>query len=215
VADVWSVEVDSMDDSCVVDGIFVVDDMVVVVGADELSDNGVKVDEACWVVVVPTVDSVDDVSVSDVLTPGVAVAADVVLVVNPLVVDWVDDSCVVDDSAVIDALGAVNIGALELDVSGVVVDSKDDGGVGEDIVVVDDVVVVVGADALSGNGVAVDKDCWVVVVPPVDSVDEVPVNVLLTTGVAVVADIVLVDEPLVVASGDVSRIVDDPLEVCG
>jgi hypothetical protein len=204
-----------MDDGCVVDGIFVVDEMVVVVGADDLSDNGVEVDKDCGVVVVPTVNSVDDNAVSDVLTPGVAYAADVVAVVNPLVVDWIDDSCVVDDSTVTVALGSVDVGALELNVSGVVVESKDDGGVVADILVVDEVVVVPGAAVLSGNGVEVDEDCWVVVVPTGDSFDDVPVTDVLTTGVAVVAAVVLDDEPVVVASGDVSRIVDDPLEVCG
>jgi hypothetical protein len=200
-----------MDDGRVVDGISVVDEMVVVVGADELSDNIVEVDEDCWVVIEPTVDSVDDVAVSDVLTPGVAVAADVFFVVNPLVVDWVDESCVVDGSAVIDALVAVDVGALELDVSGVVVDSIDDGSVVDDILVVDEVVVDVGADVLSDNIVEVGEDCSVAVLPIVDSVDDDSVTDVLTTGVAVVAAVVLVEEPLVVASGDVSRIVDDPV----
>jgi hypothetical protein len=208
-------EVDSMDDGCVVDGIFVVDEMVVVVVADELSENIVEVDEDWWVVVELSVDSVDDIAVSDVLTPGVAVAADVVLIVKPLVDDCFVDFCVVDDSAVIDALGSVDVGALEPDVSGVVVDSNDDGGVVDDILVVDEVVVVVDSDVLSGNGVEVDEYCWVVVVLTSDSVDDVPVTDVLTTGVAVVAAVVLVDEPLVVASGAVSRIVDDPIEVCG
>ena len=59
----------------------------------------------------------------------------------------------------IDALGSVNVGALELDVSGVVVDSMDDGCVVVGIFVVDEMVVVVGADELSGNGVEVDENC--------------------------------------------------------
>jgi hypothetical protein len=215
VADVSNVEVNSTDDGSVVDVISVVDEMVVVVGADELSDNLVEVDEDCWGVFEPTVDSVDDVAVSDLLTPGVAVAADVVLVVNSLLVDWADVICVVDDSSVIVALGAVDVGALELDINGVNVDSKDDGGVVDDILVVDEVVVDVGADVFSNNSVEVGEDCWVVVVPTGDSVDDSSVTDVLSTGVAVVAAVVLEDEPLVVASDDVPRIVDDPSVVCG
>ena len=59
----------------------------------------------------------------------------------------------------IDALGSVDVGAHELDVSGVAVNSNEDGGVVDDMLVVDEVVVVVGADVLSGNGGEVDEVC--------------------------------------------------------